>query len=470
MHVNSKPKEHVHGFGYTPSFTKVVKGNEVQEFQDTLMVLKSSSLNYRGDPVLLDVLRTSKPSLISIMFVLVKDLMGVEISYLGTPLQAWSRVTFNRIVSKWGELVYMDESNASNKYSMRLCVKTMVHRLITKSFKVILKGKVLLVRAKEVTSIVNEYNFMDNSFDHVENSPGKMQNSPDHLENFNVHMENSHEQLENSPHHVENFTIHVENSTEQMENFPDYVENSSIHVENSHAHLENSPGPYEDPFGLEKLILESEKMHQCRTSVEGVGWKGEKQWVKTLCHSNQVNFLSLQETKMVSFNVFMVKALWGNMLFDFDSSSACGRSGGEGVPDNLLNRSKTFHDVGVIDRIFLRRLGVDFSHDLEGDIYVDEIKKAVWDFGEDVSNAVKEFFNLSIFPDCCNPSFIAVIPKQVIDRDMFVPILVEKNDLVPISHLFYADDAMFIAFEKHLEEKHATCAQFGEKLDKNTTF
>ncbi|GJS37282.1 RNA-directed DNA polymerase, eukaryota [Tanacetum coccineum] len=131
--------------------------------------------------------------------------------------------------------------------------------------------------------------------------------------------------------------------------------------------------------------------------------------------------------------------------------------------------------------------------------------------GEDVSNAVKEFFNSSIFPNGCNPSFIALNPKildgplilneivswcksrkeqallfkvdfqkafdsvrwdhlddilgkfgfgskwrgwirgclhsskaSVLVNGMFVPILVGKNDLVPISHLFYADDAMFI--------------------------
>ncbi|GKC09431.1 RNA-directed DNA polymerase, eukaryota [Tanacetum coccineum] len=56
--------------------------------------------------------------------------------------------------------------------------------------------------------------------------------------------------------------------------------------------------------------------------------KEKKQWVKTLCHSNQVNFLSLQETKMVSFDIFVVKAFWGNMFFDFATSSARGRSGG----------------------------------------------------------------------------------------------------------------------------------------------
>ena len=52
-------------------------------------------------------------------------------------------------------------------------------------------------------------------------------------------------------------------------------------------------------------------------NVQGLGGKEKKQWVKTLCYSNQVNFLSLQETKLVSFDVFVVRAFWGNMFFNF---------------------------------------------------------------------------------------------------------------------------------------------------------
>ncbi|GJZ55945.1 hypothetical protein Tco_0611138 [Tanacetum coccineum] len=205
----------------------------------------------------------------------------VWIDVEGTSLQAWSLATFNRIASKCGELIYMDESNASSKYSMRLCVKTRVHHLLSKSFKVILEGKVLVVSAKEVTrwvpdfeeddiaqsedgsdnnsvgihkweeennddevilnsfqSIVNEYNIMENPPDHVEKSLRQMKNSSNHMENFDVHMKKSHEQLENSPGHVENSHVHMENSIEQIENSLDHVENSSVHVENSPVHLE----------------------------------------------------------------------------------------------------------------------------------------------------------------------------------------------------------------------------------------
>ncbi|GKD41082.1 RNA-directed DNA polymerase, eukaryota [Tanacetum coccineum] len=161
---------------------------------------------------------------------------------------------------------------------MHLCVKTRVHHLISESFKVILEGKVSVVRAKEVTrwegenddevipnsfqSIVNEYNIMENFPDDVENSPRKMENSLDHVENYDVQVENSPKispkQLENSHIYVENSHVHVENSLKQ-------IENSTVHVENFHAHVKNSHDLSGVLFGLEKLILESEKK---RTNVE----------------------------------------------------------------------------------------------------------------------------------------------------------------------------------------------------------
>nr|GEZ65113.1 RNA-directed DNA polymerase, eukaryota [Tanacetum cinerariifolium] len=90
-----------------------------------------------------------------INFVISNRFVWIDVE--GTPLQAWSLPTFNKIASKWGELVYMDDSNVTNKYSMRLCVKTKIQHLITESFKVILGGKVSVVRAKEVIGWVPDF-------------------------------------------------------------------------------------------------------------------------------------------------------------------------------------------------------------------------------------------------------------------------------------------------------------------------
>nr|GEU70047.1 RNA-directed DNA polymerase, eukaryota, reverse transcriptase zinc-binding domain protein [Tanacetum cinerariifolium] len=201
----------------------------------------------------------------------------------GTPLQAWSHANFNSIVSKQGELIYMDESNASNKYSLLLYVKTKVHHLIAKSFKVILEGKVLVVRAKEVNEWVPDFkedniaqsdDGSDNDSnppDHVENSLRKMKNSSNHMENFNVHMEKSHEQLENSPDHVENSHVHAVNSTKQMDNSPNHVKNSFAHVENSYVHLENSPCLSGDHFSLEKLIWNETVENVAHEGISSIG-------------------------------------------------------------------------------------------------------------------------------------------------------------------------------------------------------
>ncbi|GKB61642.1 hypothetical protein Tco_0917828, partial [Tanacetum coccineum] len=45
---------------------------------------------------------------------------------------------------------------------MRLCVKTRVQHLIAESFKVVLKGKISVVRAKEITGWVHDFGLEDN--------------------------------------------------------------------------------------------------------------------------------------------------------------------------------------------------------------------------------------------------------------------------------------------------------------------
>nr|GEX53544.1 RNA-directed DNA polymerase, eukaryota [Tanacetum cinerariifolium] len=83
--------------------------------------------------------------------------MGRSGECLGIPLRASSKTTFNKIARKYGEHVFMDDSNSANKYSLRICVKTTFFHLIAESLKVIIKGKVYMVRAKEVTGWVSDF-------------------------------------------------------------------------------------------------------------------------------------------------------------------------------------------------------------------------------------------------------------------------------------------------------------------------
>ena len=68
----------------------------------------------------------------------------------GVPLKVWTKNTFAKIISKWGELVYEEEKEDSCLHRKRVCIHTTLEENIFESFKIIAKGKVYWVRAKEV--------------------------------------------------------------------------------------------------------------------------------------------------------------------------------------------------------------------------------------------------------------------------------------------------------------------------------
>ncbi|PWA36134.1 hypothetical protein CTI12_AA602910 [Artemisia annua] len=227
---NTKPSDSQNSYSNVPlnaskpSYANVLgKKNEVpQKYDEPVMVLEEGMLNFEGEPVLVGCVKDFK-SLSNLHNVFYSEgFSGFKITYLGsfwvmlefdsfqscenfrtheainswfsslshwtphfevpdrvvwidvegTPLKAWSKTTFNKIASKWGELVFMDDSNTSNKYSMRLCVKTTLQHLIAESFKVIIKGKVYVVRAKEITGWVPEFGVVnsDQSEDFSDNN------------------------------------------------------------------------------------------------------------------------------------------------------------------------------------------------------------------------------------------------------------------------------------------------------------
>ncbi|GJU28235.1 RNA-directed DNA polymerase, eukaryota [Tanacetum coccineum] len=69
----------------------------------------------------------------------------------GDPLKVWTKNTFARIISKWGELVFEEGKEESCRNSKRVGIKTTLKENIFESFKIIVQGKVYWVRAKEVS-------------------------------------------------------------------------------------------------------------------------------------------------------------------------------------------------------------------------------------------------------------------------------------------------------------------------------
>nr|GEV59732.1 RNA-directed DNA polymerase, eukaryota [Tanacetum cinerariifolium] len=81
-------------------------------------------------------------------FVAKERIVWVDIE--GVPLHAWSHSTFYKIGSKWGEVMELEASNDDLFARKRLCIKTKQEGNILESFKIIVKGKIFVVRAKEL--------------------------------------------------------------------------------------------------------------------------------------------------------------------------------------------------------------------------------------------------------------------------------------------------------------------------------
>nr|GEW12529.1 RNA-directed DNA polymerase, eukaryota [Tanacetum cinerariifolium] len=80
----------------------------------------------------------------------VSDERIVWVDIEGIPLKFWSQATFAKIDKIWGEVMDIEETLGSTFARKRLCIKTSLATNILETFKVIFKGKVYLVRAKEL--------------------------------------------------------------------------------------------------------------------------------------------------------------------------------------------------------------------------------------------------------------------------------------------------------------------------------
>nr|GEU81705.1 RNA-directed DNA polymerase, eukaryota, reverse transcriptase zinc-binding domain protein [Tanacetum cinerariifolium] len=95
-----------------------------------------------------------------------------------------------------------------------------------------------------------------------------------------------------------------------------------------------------------------------------------------------------------------------------------------------------------IDICFPDVLSNDQRDDLECMVTKEEVKNAMWDCGSDKSPGLDDM------PNGCNSNFITLIPKiidtnmSVVDGGLFTGI--KLNSMVSLSHLFYADDVIFI--------------------------
>nr|GEZ42204.1 RNA-directed DNA polymerase, eukaryota, nucleotide-binding alpha-beta plait domain protein [Tanacetum cinerariifolium] len=80
----------------------------------------------------------------------VSDERIVWVDIEGVSLHAWSCETFSRIGKKWGETLNIEDTTDHSFGRKRLCLATKNPVSIIETFKIIVKGKVFMVRAKEL--------------------------------------------------------------------------------------------------------------------------------------------------------------------------------------------------------------------------------------------------------------------------------------------------------------------------------
>nr|GEW56569.1 RNA-directed DNA polymerase, eukaryota [Tanacetum cinerariifolium] len=254
-----------------------------------------------------------------------KGFLDVKLSYLGglwvlfkfnkmatkvnmmnhTGVNSWFQITqeaCNDFVSDelivWGETLDLEDNVDTSFVCKRLCVKTKHVVSILETFKVIIKGKVFMVRAKEL--------FTRNPTFLVHKE--KVYTSED---------ESIHESVNNEFYPHPNKEEPGNNYASDEDGVPKTVfgSSSSLHKQdNKDKDVTNS----EDPFRLYDLLK----------NKKGFGHKTKKEWIKALTNSFKLNFLAIQETKTIRVSNMDVKFLWGNSNYDYVCSDSLGSSGG----------------------------------------------------------------------------------------------------------------------------------------------
>ncbi|KAL4560965.1 hypothetical protein LXL04_033123 [Taraxacum kok-saghyz] len=83
-------------------------------------------------------------------FVVEDRIVWLEVE--GIPLLAWGNETFHKIASKWGELVFVDNTDGSNRFSIRLGVKSKHATLVFESTFVTVQRVEYCIRVRELSS------------------------------------------------------------------------------------------------------------------------------------------------------------------------------------------------------------------------------------------------------------------------------------------------------------------------------
>ncbi|GJT61376.1 RNA-directed DNA polymerase, eukaryota [Tanacetum coccineum] len=170
-----------------------------------------------------------------------KSKLGCMVDKEGFPLKnGFRHKTFKRIASKWGILIHVDSHEDENFYTKRICINTNITSNILESFKIIYRGKLFWVRAKEVPGW--EPDFMEDNDDDS--------NNDDDL----INDLKKDEELEG------------DSDTEAVPNT--IFDDALIHINAENASVEKQKTHSEDPFNIYKLLTKNKENNHKEFNLE----------------------------------------------------------------------------------------------------------------------------------------------------------------------------------------------------------
>ncbi|GJY44702.1 reverse transcriptase domain, reverse transcriptase zinc-binding domain protein [Tanacetum coccineum] len=114
-------------------------------FEFNMLDAKNKFLNHKGIAAWFSSLKAWHDD-----FVVEERLIWLEIE--GVPLHAWTHETFNQICRKWGEMLFMDDSDGCNRLSKRLCIKSSHAFLVYATIMVSVKDVIYAILVRELYS------------------------------------------------------------------------------------------------------------------------------------------------------------------------------------------------------------------------------------------------------------------------------------------------------------------------------
>nr|GFA75241.1 RNA-directed DNA polymerase, eukaryota [Tanacetum cinerariifolium] len=256
----------------------------------------------------------------------------------GVPIRAWSVETFSCIGKKWGELLNIEDTSEATFGRKRVCILTKNSVSILESFKIIVKGKVCMIRAKELFTW--SPNYLTNKETECSSDDESIQSENHILKHSNLSEEEEREFKSNDVEGVTEIIFggnsvsdkrHSEEPVTQESGDPFKIlellnkNKSRVKPQVPSPSLSHPPGF--SPVGHESKL---DKVHENREVNEGPGVdslaQNEAEFVKSP-QLVRIEGSSSSETKMDTMSHMDVKFMWGNSNYDFVCSDSFGSSG-----------------------------------------------------------------------------------------------------------------------------------------------